>query len=365
MIAKAHLFEFKSDGVHWGLGVRVLVALLAPLIVMGPLGLTQYWGSLSFGVLFVGLSDIFTLKAPIGYRLQRLGIITLLGALLTALGLVLGLNWELAVLGTFVITLLCGASLAWGKPAAFGAYLLNIWFIASLSFKGGTAQALPQGLAWLVGGAFYMLLVLVRFKRQSSPAEAAPGTAPSLSPKSLFATYFALFRFSSPPFRFVLLKALAVTVGAAIGFGFGIPYGRWIPIYTLVVLQPDYEQTIDNFVLRMIGTISAAVLAAVLLAGVHNQYILASIIMIFAFIAATVHEANMLIYIFFNTTTILLLYDFSTPGSLTDVKARVLNVFIGALIAVVVVFLFMSSTLYISNSRTDGQRPPLKRRAWY
>ncbi len=53
MIAKAHLFEFKSDGVHWGLGVRVLVALLAPLIVMGPLGLTQYWGSLSFGVLFV------------------------------------------------------------------------------------------------------------------------------------------------------------------------------------------------------------------------------------------------------------------------------------------------------------------------
>ena len=34
MIAKAHLFEFKSDGVHWGLGVRVLVALLAPLIVI-------------------------------------------------------------------------------------------------------------------------------------------------------------------------------------------------------------------------------------------------------------------------------------------------------------------------------------------
>ena len=45
MIAKAHLFEFKTDGVHWGLGVRVLVALLAPLIVMGPLGLTQYWAA--------------------------------------------------------------------------------------------------------------------------------------------------------------------------------------------------------------------------------------------------------------------------------------------------------------------------------
>jgi hypothetical protein len=341
VIAKAHLFEFKTDGIHWGLGVRVVVALLAPLIVMGPLGLTQYWGSLSFGVLFVGLSDIFTLKAPIGYRLQRLGIITLLGALLTALGLVLGLQWELAVLGTFVITLLCGATLAWGKPAAFGAYLLNIWFIASLSFKGGAAQALPQGLAWLIGGASYMLLVLVRFKRQSSSSEAAPATAPSLSPKSLFETYFALFRFSNPKFRYILLKALAVMVGAAIGFGFGIPYGRWIPIYTLVVLQPDYEQTIDLFALRMLGTILAAALASVLLVGVHNQYILALIVVVFAFIAASMHEANMLIYIFFNTTTLLLLLDFSTPGSLTDVWARMLNVFIGALIAVVVVFLFM------------------------
>jgi fusaric acid resistance family protein len=43
-------------------------------------------------------------------------------------------------------------------------------------------------------------------------------------------------------------------------------------------LQPDYEQTIDNFALRMLGTIVAAALATVLLADVHNQYIMALII---------------------------------------------------------------------------------------
>ena len=91
----------------------------------------------------------------------------------------------------------------------------------------------------------------------------------------------------------------------------------------------------------MIGTILAAALASVLLVGVHNQYILALIVVVFAFLAASMHEANMLIYIFFNTTTLLLLLDLSTPGSLTDVWARMLNVFIGALIAVVVVFLLM------------------------
>ncbi len=203
MIAKAHLFEFKTDGLNWGLGLRVVVALFVPLIVLGALGLTQYWPSVSFGALLVGMSDVFTLKAPIGYRMLRLGIITLVGALLTALGLVLGVNWELAVLGTFVITLLCGAALAWGKPAALAGYLLNIWFIASLSFHGGTAKAVPLGLAWLVGGALYMLLALVRFERQPSPAEAAQGTAPVQSPKSLFTTYFALFRFTNPQFLFM------------------------------------------------------------------------------------------------------------------------------------------------------------------
>lgn len=341
MIAKAHLFEIKKDKVNWGLGLRLIVVLIVPLIVLGVLGLTQYWANVSFGALFVGMSDIFTLKAPIGYRMRRLGIITLAGALLTALGLVMGVNWELEVLGTFVITLLCGATLAWGKPAALAAYLINIWFIASLSFHGGTAKALPLGLAWLIGGALYMLSALVRFERQHSPPVAAQATASSQSPKSIFATYFALFRFTNPQFRYVLLKALAVTVGAAIGFGFGIPYAHWIPIYTLVILQPDYEQTLDNFLLRMIGTILAAALASVLLFSVHNQYLLALIVVVFAFFTAAMRMANMLIYIFFDTAAILLLLDFSTPGSLTDVWARMLNVFIGALISVVVVFLFM------------------------
>ena len=145
--AKAHLFEIKADGINWGLGVRVVVALFVPLIVLAALGISQLWAGVSFGALWVGMSDAFTLKAPIGYRMLRLGIITLVGALLTALGLVMGVNWELEMLGTFVITILCGATLAWGKPAALAGYLLNIWFVVSLSFHGGTAKAVPLGLA--------------------------------------------------------------------------------------------------------------------------------------------------------------------------------------------------------------------------
>ena len=70
--------------------MRIVVALFVPLIVLGALGLSQYWSGVSFGALVVGLSDYLTFKAPIGYRMRRLGIITLVGALLMALGLVLG-----------------------------------------------------------------------------------------------------------------------------------------------------------------------------------------------------------------------------------------------------------------------------------
>jgi len=63
----------------------------------------------------------------------------------------------------------------------------------------------------------------------------------------------------------------------------------------------------------------------------------------------------MLIYIFFSTVALLLLSDLSTPGSLTDVWARMLDVFIGALIAVVVVvvFLFMKPSQKTESSTSS------------
>lgn len=337
----ATLVEVKTDKIKWGSGLRCAVALFVPLIVTGALNLTQYWPSIAFGVLFVGISDIIVLGAPLGYRMMRLGIITLVGALLTALGLVLGVNLLLTLLGTFVISLLCGAALAWGKPAALAGLLLNGWFLVSLSFQGGASQSLAQGLAWLIGGAIYMLLALLRFERQPTSAAPAQGNTPTQSPGSLLRTYFAFFKFTSPAFLFVLLKALAITIGTAIGLGFRLPEAHWIPVYTLIVLQADFEQTLSSFVQRVLGTILGAILAAVLLGTIHNPSFIALIMMAITIVGVAMHDANKLIYIFSTTVAILLLLGLQSAGSLTDVWARVLNVFIGALLAAVVVFLFI------------------------
>ncbi len=89
---------------------------------------------------------------------------------------------------------------------------------------------------------------------------------------------------------------------------------------------------------------------------IDPKYLLALVILASAFIAYSMRGANMLIYIFFSTVEILLLIDLPTPGSLTDVWARVVNVFVGALIGVVVVFLFMrpSQKKESSSCHSDG-----------
>jgi hypothetical protein len=196
VIAKAKLFEFKFDKLNWRGSLIVTVGLLVSLIVLDVLGLSKYWSSFAFGILFVGISDLSSRGDSKSNRMRRIAIMTLAGAFITGIGTVLGVNWALAAVGTFVLVLLFGASEAWGKHAAFAAYMILIWYFVSLGFHGGLTQALREALAWLLGGVLYMLLSLMRFRRQSSSSQAEQEPAPVQESGSLLGTYFAFFKFS-------------------------------------------------------------------------------------------------------------------------------------------------------------------------
>lgn len=339
MVAK--LFEFKYDKMNWGGALRITVGLLVSLIVLTALGQSKYWGSFAFGILFVGISDLYSPGDSMSVRTRRIVITTLAGALITGLGTALGVNWALATMGTFVIALLFGASEAWGKTAAFAAYLVLIWYFVSLGFHGGLSQALPEALAWLLGGALYLLLGQVKFRRKgSSSPQAEQEQAPVQESGSLLSRYFAFFSFSSPLFHFNVLKALAVALAAGIGLGFNLPYAYWIPLFTHIVMQPGRRDSLSVFVLRLLATIVGAVLASVLLGSIHSSAILEVIAVICVFIGVALHNVNLLTYLFFTTLSILLLDGLSTPGTLTDVRARVLNVLIGSLIALAFALLY-------------------------
>ena len=96
-----------------------------PYIVLAAIGQEKYWVSVSFGALFVALSD-----PGGGYadRVMRMTEFALIGALLTALGFSASDRaWGLVVLAAFVITLLAGLAVRFGvRRFAAGGLLTRI-----------------------------------------------------------------------------------------------------------------------------------------------------------------------------------------------------------------------------------------------
>jgi len=68
-------------------GIEVMVILLIPFVVLGVLKKDMYLLSVTFGILFVGLSDP---GGPYGVRLREMAIVGVLGTGVTALGFAIG-----------------------------------------------------------------------------------------------------------------------------------------------------------------------------------------------------------------------------------------------------------------------------------
>ena len=136
-----------------------------PLVVLGVLNDEKYWLSVSFAALFVALSDP---GGVYGVRFREMGAVVLAGGMLTALGFGLGGGpWGWVVLAAFAVTLASGISLKFGLHRFTAAVLLNAWFLVALSVPAAehlnpsNSDWWGQTLAWLAGGALWLVFTLV------------------------------------------------------------------------------------------------------------------------------------------------------------------------------------------------------------
>jgi hypothetical protein len=117
------VFELNRKGLNVPRGLAVLGVLAVPLIVLEVAGKEQYWLSAAFGALFVGLSDP---GGEFGYRATRMGLVAVIGALLTALGFGIGARaWGPMVIAAFAVTLLGGLAVKFGLHRFVAGLLLN------------------------------------------------------------------------------------------------------------------------------------------------------------------------------------------------------------------------------------------------
>jgi fusaric acid resistance family protein len=267
MTQLAEMFELKRQEFNLRRGLSVLVVLLGPLIVLEAIHQQQYWIGVSFGALFVALSDP---GGDYAHRVTRMAGFALIGALLTALGFGIGgWAWGLVVLAAFVITVLAGLAVKFGLHRFVMAILLNAWFVVALTLPGAYqpahihTHAWAQALAWLAGSALIIAYTCITWlargrSAQPQPVAEIPG---DLSPVKL----------TRPVILFALLRAIAVSIAVAIAFGLRLPNADWMPVATIVALKPSLQQSALAAEQRVAGTILGAAVAALFLLTVDSK----------------------------------------------------------------------------------------------
>ncbi len=314
----------------------ILAVILVPLIIVGVFPAQQkYFLSAIFGALFVALSD------PGGdylYRLPRMLIVGVAGALLTALGFGIGTEaWGWVVLAVFGVTLLAGLAGKYGAHRFVAAYLLNVWFIITLGLPASYhasrihTSSWPQALAWLLGAGvwvactFIVWLALGR-KAQDQPVAEIPG---DISSRTL----------TRPMITFALIRAAAVTIAVAITFGLALPDAYWMPVAAIIAMKPSLQQSALIATQRLAGTLVGAGVAALFLTTVSNKTALEWVIVVLFVLAGSIRTVSYAWYTAAVAGAVLIAVDVPHPSNLDAEGRRILFTLAGVGIAVIVMLL--------------------------
>jgi uncharacterized membrane protein YccC len=135
-------------------------------------------------------------------------------------------------------------------------------------------------------------------------------------------------------FRHALRVASVTAVGTAIIVRFDLPHGIWLPLTSLVILQPDYGGTVARAVERSGGTVAGAVLAGALLATLRGtvEYDVALALLLFATFLLIRRRYGYAIT--FLTPLIILLIGMGSPNPWIDLADRIAYTVAGAMLAI-------------------------------
>ena len=332
----ATVFKLNRKGLNVRRGVGVLAVLLLPLIVLGVLNQEKYFLSVSFAALFVGLSDP---GGEYGYRVPRMALVAVAGALLTALGFGVGGGaWGLVVLAAFVVTVLAGLTVKCGLHRFTAGVLLNIWFLIAVALPAAYhldhvhTSAWAQALAWLIGSALtiaYTAIIWLARGRTAQPQPGADVLPGDTTPVKL----------TQAVILYVLIRAIAVSIAVAIAFGLHLPNADWMPVATLVAMKPSLQQSTLIAEQRLAGAIIGAAVAALFLLTITNKTALEVVIVILGALAGSIRAVNYALYCAAVAGTVLIALDLPHPSNLSDEARRVIFTFIGVGIGVLVMLL--------------------------
>ena len=225
--------------------------------------------------------------------------------------------------------------------------------------------AMRQRLAALTAGAeetagegaaarLTQRLALAQAVRQLNNAEEATQQLfgrgrrlPSLRPPPLtgataqdaLASLRAQLTFKSAIFRHGLRVAVVASAGTMAIVRWQVPHGFWLPMTSLIILQPNFGGTQSRAVQRTLGTLAGAVLAGVLLSFLHATAAFEIAIAFLLFAMFLLLRRHYGLAVTFLTPLIILLLGLGGPSPWGDLLNRIIDTLGGAALAVIAGYL--------------------------
>jgi hypothetical protein len=360
----AEVFKLNPAGLQWPRAVMFLDIALVPLVLFWAIGYEQYLLSALFGALWTWLADP---GGSYGQRVSRMAIYAAIGAGLTALAFGIGGDaWGWLVLAASAVTLVASLAVVMFGPRGFvNALMLNIWFIIALAVAFGfhhsshhiTQYTWGQTLAWTGGAALWIVVSfiwwLISGRRQDQPQPIAelPGDT-------------SRQKLTPPIVMFAVLRTVVIAGTSAIAFGANPSHGVWLVFSALIAMKPSLEQSTVTAIQRLAGALLGAGVAILLLlipANVHGLHLFAVTLgldvvalVLLAHAAATRFLSYAVFYTFISAG-VLTLIDVLQPTDYSAEGYRVLWVFCGVAIGVVVMLL--AGLLGRRKAHAPPQRP--------
>jgi uncharacterized membrane protein YccC len=156
------------------------------------------------------------------------------------------------------------------------------------------------------------------------------------APVAVPLTWMETLRANWNPESLMLRHAIRVTAVCGLDvwilYHFHISHGYWLPLTSLIVLQPHLAGTFRRSLQRMGGTIAGGILAAVLAVFLHTQLTMAAALFPLALLTLAVYPVSYTWFCFFLTPTFVLV---SLPyfGDWQLAAIRIGNTVLGAVLA--------------------------------
>jgi len=225
------------------------------------------------------------------------------------------------------------------KWAAVGMYTAII-FAIGVGLPGFSIQSAGQrtlfsliGTLWALLGVEIHRFALSRRRIQLSGSESAATTEQQQQQQQPSTPRLAALRSALP---IGIVSALGYTVGLVLG----LPRDFWIVVPIILAIRPTSSTLTMTFTSMMIiGTIVGALIAAVITLETNNHYLLLALLFSFAVVVFATLGVSITLTQIFLVPFVIILLNIYYPGQWYLPFIRILNVAVGAAIAVAVVYL--------------------------